>query len=404
MLVAAAVATTKHRMARNVNDWPFVNFWGHPHEPYHSKLLGWFINPAADHHCGNFLLGSLLQFLQHRGALPPGRSFPVEGCRVLPETSYMDLRIERRKSEGKFTLLFENKINGAVDQHLQLSYYVNQLLNDGFTPEDVFVLYAPLDPGRGPRADDCAALAGQGVHWAITPFSTYVLPWLEAVLDSWPAELGQGMGENLTHYRNLLRHLSHHQQTQRMNREITEQLRSATTIPTLRDLDNSAEAVRSSLMPLIRGQLFLGARRLLELRGEKPKFYDTIGQELIPDLDSEFDERFTREVNLGLQVTHSLRVCYGGFQEEKSGYNFWTGYLRSGDDSTEQEKLKPIVAVVCGYADLHTDGTWYAWDYNQRVHHGNCSEEPSVAHVADTLLKMRHQLLQRLESTDVTSE
>ena len=294
VLIETAIAATGHRTARNVTDWPFENFWSNPSEPSHSNLLGWFLDPHAGHGCGSFLLESFLRFLQEQDALPQDRSFPLEGCRVLSETAYMDLRIERHHPDGKFVVLFENKINGAADQHLQLSYYVGQLLASGFSSEEIFVLYAPRGRGRQPAVDDVAALRQQQVHWSITPFSTHILPWLDSVLDpkssgenppSQLASLEGGMRENLAYYRKLLHHLTYTEQPLHMSREIFEQLRSATTIPTLQDLDRSTEIVRGCIMTLLRARLFLQAQGRLRERGEDARFYDHQGQEFAPPFD-----------------------------------------------------------------------------------------------------------------------
>ena len=115
-------------------------------------------------------------------------------------------------------------------------------------------------------------------------------------------------------------------------------------------------------------------------------------------MTSESDERFGHEVNLGLQVGDSLRVCYGGYQEERSGNNFWTGYMRSGDDAGEQARLEEVVKSVSSYDDPGFNAPWYIWGYDRRVHHGNCSELSSTNCVVDTLLEMRQRLLQHLES------
>ena len=66
---------------RQITDWPFENFWGNPHEPRHSKLLGYFIDPLQKHDCDYFLRRKLLEVLENAlkasECLPPvPRLFP----------------------------------------------------------------------------------------------------------------------------------------------------------------------------------------------------------------------------------------------------------------------------------------------------------------------------------------
>jgi len=398
LLASTVKVMTEHRVQHRVTDWPFANFWGSPSEPRHSKLFGWFINPAVEHGCGAFLLGSLVRFLQDHDDLPRDRSFPLEGSRVLAENGYMDLRVEQPRAEGKFVLLFENKIKGAADQKLQLSYYARQLRDLGFDPKDIFVLYAPLYE-REPAADDRAALKELGVQWLrVTPFSTCILRWLESVLGSdaammdGAARLGHltpVMIENLSHYRNLLLFLSQQKRTERMNHDILNQLRRAETLPTIGEIDT----LRGVLMTVWRARLFLRAQTLLREKGAEAPFFDDKGREIFPALASEFDERFRSEVNLGLDAGDAVRVCYGGFQENNPGSNFWTGYMRAGENPAEQARLEPVVAAASGYAKPNANPPWYVWEFTKTVHHGNCAEESSATHVADTLLEMRQRLL-----------
>ncbi len=79
-------------------------------------------------------MGSLLRFLLNEGRPPRHRSLLSEGCRVIVETEYMDLCTECDEPE-RFAVLIEDKVNGAVDQHMQLSGYVTKLLAKGSSPE-----------------------------------------------------------------------------------------------------------------------------------------------------------------------------------------------------------------------------------------------------------------------------
>ena len=63
---------------------------------------------------------------------------------VKPEISSEDLRIDILvKETGKYAIIFENKIYDAILQKNQLARYIIKMRNDGYSPEQIYVVFLP---------------------------------------------------------------------------------------------------------------------------------------------------------------------------------------------------------------------------------------------------------------------
>ena len=58
---------------------------------------------------------------------------------ITQEICRIDLWV--RAKDKKYAIIFENKIYNAVDQEAQLSRYIDKTIADGFTPNNIFVVY-----------------------------------------------------------------------------------------------------------------------------------------------------------------------------------------------------------------------------------------------------------------------
>ena len=119
LLEDVANSVNAHKSVRSITDWPFENFWTNPHEPKHSKLLGYFIDPQKNHGCGGFLLMKLFDVLIRSKCFPVDKDFQIEACRVTVEDEHIDILITCDSVEVKYAVIIENKINSAVDQDAQ---------------------------------------------------------------------------------------------------------------------------------------------------------------------------------------------------------------------------------------------------------------------------------------------
>ena len=196
----------------STRDWPFENFWGNPYETKHSKLLGYFLRPTEAHGCGEFLLNKFFEILKNQRGLPQVDKFVAEHCQVYTEVDHIDVLIMRNRSDGKFAIIIENKINGAINQDEQLHRYVETVTRQGFDPKQIHVLYLPLNAGKRPEADDSKAVKESGAWLSEISFEKNIIAWLDAVLsadgDRECPNLRAGMHLNLAHYRDLIRYLS----------------------------------------------------------------------------------------------------------------------------------------------------------------------------------------------------
>ena len=390
------------RIERHTTDWPFQHFWNTPTEPRHSKLLGYFLNPAEEHGCGTFLLEQFVDLLAKSRVFPQDWCMALNGCEVSVEADYIDLLILRDQPDGRYAIIIENKINGAVDQDEQLSGYAAKLLNRGFDPKSILALYLPLNGERAPTREDQTALRSQGVLWRTITFEQHILPWITAASDKVsnpksPEHLTGGMRQNLSHYRNLLTYLLNQNKEIRMQEDVLDRLRQAQAadeLPTwqqVQQLKSSAETLQRGLETVLRGQLLLAVKARLEaagfrveLRAEK-RLSKPLGEV------TSFDQSFWDGANVCVLVDESVSVCLGG-----NAWESWTGYMRNTErDEATGAKLSTIVeAARRRYARStnENDPPWYKWGHQKFDY--SAMAKPSMVDEFVELLKDMHNELQ----------
>jgi hypothetical protein len=391
----------KHRTQRIITDWPFENFWGNPNEPKHSSLLKYFIDPRENHGCGLFLLRGLLSACN-----TINQELPIdEACEVTREDEHIDLLVTRNRTDGKYSIIFENKINWAPDQDNQLQRYVEVIHHRGFDYPQIYVFYLPLTSGKHPEPSDQAAIQKYGVKYTHITFETHILKWLDKVIEinsdpECPKAMLEGMRENLSHYRSLIKYLNQKQKEREMNAKILKRLEQAekeNPLPTwsqVESLQKSAVELKECLESVLRGKLLLRIQSLLNEKKMDAKFYSYDGTAEKQTLDSPYDERFDAECNLGIRVSDAVLVCFGGYPEKLSGEIFWTGYMKNGSNS-EQETHKDIIIKE---AERHlkdtknTNSPWYVWDWNKEIDYDNCLEESTAERLASKLVDMCNSL------------
>jgi hypothetical protein len=220
LLNVAAGAVTENKVERNIAYDPFDIFWGNPDEPKHSWLLWYFINPHAEHGCGPFLLQRFLSALAISAA-----ELPVDGnCEVTREDEHIDLLITRAVPDGKYAIIIENKVNGAVDRKEQLQNYYGVVRRKGFEEDQIFVCYLTLRGGN-PSSESVGSLKTRPTE---RTFKEHIVPWLEGVLrdrDKWPVKMSEGMSDNLKHYLALIKWRLNKEKIMQMNHWQTTALR-----------------------------------------------------------------------------------------------------------------------------------------------------------------------------------
>jgi len=394
-------------MKQSLTDWPFENFWGNPHEPRHSKLLGYFIDPQQEHGCGQFLLTTFLKVLED-AVNKPGRvvhRFPSDNCYVRPESEYMDLCIERKCDARRFAIIVENKVNWAVDQDKQLQTYVERVHeHHGFEYHEIYVFYLPLTADKHPARSDREWVESRGSHYKQITFAKEILCWLDSAIRDFSIEQKEGMLENLTHYRNLIRFLNRKQKELEMDAKILNQLKDAETrnaLPTLADLDaimQSLTGLRSCLQQVLRGRLLLAIRDMLQQQGHDVWMCLEKDPLQKAEISSPFDTAFGSSTNVCVRAADTVHVCFGASADHK----FWLGYLRDGG-SDQQAKISSVILDEAKNQlgeDIHTEDTpWFAWAWRNGVYDENDGEN-SPAAISKRLVAMRKNLLGRFDSAN----
>lgn len=159
-------------------------------ENAHTRILRKILS-FRDHEKKNYpLLESLLNFVAEKtGVNTSWRTLTGQIQNPQAESEYecketsgrIDLLV---KEQSKFAIIFENKINDAGDQEHQLARYIKQMVKEGFSEKQIFVLYLSSD-GNEPTDQDW--IDNDGTNYYENFLNRYfnlsyrdkILPWLE---------------------------------------------------------------------------------------------------------------------------------------------------------------------------------------------------------------------------------
>jgi hypothetical protein len=315
----------KSKVERSIADWPFENFWGKPHEPKHSKLLAYFIDPKQEHLYGKVLLKELLKVCKKEGLEIDTH------CEVTNEKDHIDIVVKRRaqKAQGEsesdnnknYALIFENKIHGAVNQtgapgtSGQLDTYVEAMKNEEFAYEQIHVFYLPLRADKDPDSKDKDAVikkVGEKNYKKIT-FENEILTWLKNIAGK---EYGkdEGMRDNLNHYKNLISFLINQNKINSMKSKIFEQLKDienkGDALPSPEDAIRAQEAV-NELVPCLQIYNSLKAVKA-EIR------------EIQKDPQIKYEDIFPYEngIAVGVKVSDGEATFWFGYDLDDTGWFF----------------------------------------------------------------------------------
>ncbi len=378
------------REHRNITDWPFEHFWTNPRETKHSKLLGYFIDPDASHHCGDDFLQRLLKVWNLMGVNVP--SFRPNCC-VSVEKSRIDILIQ---CPGHYAIIIENKVNGAVNQGEQLERYVHRVHAMGYDYSRIFVCYLPLDERKHPDSRDLKAIAALGVNYSHVTFRDHITCWLNDLIDSeWPSSRNIQMRENLLHYRSLLNYLANKTTITHMKEHLLKKLQHADeqgerpSWCDAKELEESSTVLRKCLEQVLRGKLLLSVQRVLKERGIDSAFNPGNGEQ--QSVVSAYDSAFMEEQNITIPAHKCVNVCFGCYEGDSPEKAFWFGYLRSGDES-DQNIFEPLALKAAGKMlnpkALGLNKPWYAWSYTEIATYSNCEDAATVTLIVNKLVEM----------------
>ena len=125
--------TAKKEIPYNVNLLDEVRVDENAHSRIFTKLLQY-------EHQGEFKL--LLSFFDSLGA--PFSELIIEKPIITTESNRIDARI---KEKNKFSIIVENKINGAIDQYKQIERYIEIEKNEFGHSDKIFIIYLTSEGG-----------------------------------------------------------------------------------------------------------------------------------------------------------------------------------------------------------------------------------------------------------------
>ncbi len=404
LLQDVANSVNDHKSVRSITDWPFENFWTNPHEPKHSKLLGYLIDPQKDHGCGGFLLGKLFDVLRRSGCFPV-EDFQIDACRVTVEDKGIDILITCDCDTSKFAVIIENKINWAVNQDKQLQRYVEIVKKRGFDPKQICVLYLPLTTAKDPEPADVKAIIECGVSYKKVTFLDHILKWLDEVLEGdnspeFKNSSRDGMRENLRHYRNLIRYLDKQNKKRQMKSEIIERLKQADkkgNLPSWQQVKSmvaSAEALKSCLEATLRSEMLLLIQKRLNEMGCETFFtsqVDSVGSNIS---DSRYAPRLMEEkliLHVRIDKAEAITVSLG-IMNPQDAEILWIGYGKRGTLDKQNGILQYVERETESCLDRGDDEQAYMHRLCAYVTYDNCIDNSIIMGLANDLKEMRDRM------------
>lgn len=385
LLGATVRAHREFRIEHNIAYAPFEFFWDNPAEPRHSRLLGYFIDPRAEHGCGLFLLRS---FFKQFDLVSP--DLPLdEHCVVHPpEEGHIDLLVTRERPDGKYAVIIENKVNGAVDQDEQLQRYYEQLRRRGFGHEEIVVCYLTLRGG----SPSVGSEGNIGDRLRLRSFLEHIVPWLESALtdkEDWPSGMRAGMCDNLKHYRNLIKRMLNNERAMQMNEKIFEALQRADKedrLVSLEDivvLKDSVLTLEACYRRLMQAKMFSAVRRRLL----QP---DQLGREVDVTYHQAWggytkttwkDDLHSADYAYGFSIGDVGSVAFGA-----DGGGVYTGFWKPAKGGEETGRFETYVkqeepSVFTGKSNTW----WYSFFYHPGI--DGTRPEQHVAFLADEMVQ-----------------
>ncbi len=146
----------------------------HINENGHSRILCKLLQYKSQ--SGEYVvLQSLLAYIAERNN--EYRSIHIKHPLITQEQCRIDLWVRDRKSG--YAIIFENKVYNATDQEAQLSRYIERTKANGFTDEQIFVIYLSQQ-GSEPAEQTWGAYKSMYERRYINlSFRDDILPWLK---------------------------------------------------------------------------------------------------------------------------------------------------------------------------------------------------------------------------------
>jgi hypothetical protein len=162
----------------------------------HSRFLSVLLSPKSSHKKGNLFLDLFLQTVGIENF-----DIDVDSVRVFPtekyKSEYKNIDILIRNNNSKQAIIIENKIF-AGDQSKQLERYFDIILKEGFSKENITVLYLTLNK----RKPSNASLGKLEKEVKSISYGVEICKWLDKCLET--ADNQKFLKESIEQYKNLI--------------------------------------------------------------------------------------------------------------------------------------------------------------------------------------------------------
>ena len=143
------------------------------------------------------IMRSFLEMIADISGNPGWKSIPVNNPLFIPEASCgntsgrIDLLVEEK---GSYAIIFENKINDAVEQESQLARYISHLNNDGYSLENIYIVYlTSSNEACGPSEESWSYQEKElfARRFVNLSYRDGILPWLSDTLSPFVSGMTQ---------------------------------------------------------------------------------------------------------------------------------------------------------------------------------------------------------------------
>lgn len=152
----------------------------HANENAHSRILRKLLQ-YQDSFNRYRILESLIHYISLLEGKTEFANIKIQSPTITQETERIDLWV--RDTKTKYSIIFENKIKGAIDQDNQLARYILKTINQNFDEKNIFIVYLSADEKK--PADYSWKYEGQNYEskfknrYVNLSFKLHILPWLK---------------------------------------------------------------------------------------------------------------------------------------------------------------------------------------------------------------------------------
>lgn len=317
----------------------------------------------------------LIRLLEHRPTLihflsflnnTPGTAFYFDTAAIKkPKLTAEKMRIDGLiREQGKYAVIIENKIHGAVEQEHQVARYIDKCKSIGFSSEQIYVLYLTR------KQEDVVSAQTWGTNYRTEDFhSRYlklayeseILPWLQQYLETLPPQeifIQSAVIQYIDHLNSLFRKKRKYAA---MNKELRHFLSAELNLGN--DLTENIEVLDEKLNEI--NELTKQLNDLLRISKEEAfeEWKNKLKKRFEPEETQLFNIKDYSFLKTGITFTYretkfSVLIEYN-IKNRSIYYGFGKHYA--------SEELKPeiaeFLAPIINREGLAEDVWWYGWQH-----------------------------------------